>query len=134
MANVEHIAILKQGILAWNRWRQEHRSIASDLSGAYISESTLEWAIRSLGDPLFESADLRGIDLSHANLSHSVLKGANLMGANLQEANLIGANLRRAHLRSANLRNAKLNQVNFTLANLSKSNIEGALIWETVFC
>jgi uncharacterized protein YjbI with pentapeptide repeats len=55
------------------------------------------------------------------------------MCANLHEANLISANIRRTYLRSANLRNARLNQVNFTLANLSKSNIEGALIWETVF-
>jgi hypothetical protein len=132
VANPEHLAILKQGVEVWNRWRAGNQEIEPDLSGAYLSESSLEWAIGFLGNPLFENADLRGVDFSRADLNHAVLKGANLNGANLRACDLIGANLRRTDLRSANLRYAKLNQVNFTLANLSKADLEKAMFWETV--
>jgi len=132
MANPEHLAILQRGVDEWNRWRASSPEVKADLSGAYLSESSIEWAIAFLGDPLFENADLRGIDFSRADLNHAVLKGANLKGANLRACHLIGANLRRADLRSANLKYAKLNQVNFTLANLSKADLEKAMFWETV--
>ena len=56
MANEEHLAILRQGVEAWNAWRGEHRDASPDLSeanlngvvlgganlsGAYLSETTL---------------------------------------------------------------------------------------------
>jgi len=108
MANPEHLAILGRGVEEWNRWRVSNQEVKPDLSGAYLSESSLEWAIAFLGDPLFENADLRGVDFSRADLNHAVLKGANLKGANLRACHLIGANLRRADLRSANLKYAKV--------------------------
>src|SRR6266436_1490486 len=37
MANQEHVAILKQGVEAWNMWRREHPDIQPDLSfGCFI--------------------------------------------------------------------------------------------------
>jgi hypothetical protein len=71
MANEEHLKILRQGVAAWNRWREEHRDIAPNL--VY--------------------ADLRGAHLEGGDLSRADLFGANLPRANLLGANLLGANL-----------------------------------------
>src|SRR5262244_492414 len=85
MANNEHVAILKQGVKAWNAWRRENPDIRPDLS----------------------NADLRGADLSGANLREAFLFKANLGSADLVEANLrdhadlSGADLARANLREA---------------------------------
>ena len=61
MANEEHLKILKQGVKAWNLWREENPNISPDLSGAYLS----------------------GADLSRANLIGADLSVADLRGANL---------------------------------------------------
>jgi len=53
MANDEHVAMLKQGVAAWNAWRRENPHIRPNLSGA---------------------------NLRKANLSEADLSGANLMG------------------------------------------------------
>jgi len=71
MANKEHLARLKQGVEAWNQWREANLPVQPDLS----------------------MANLRGADLSRANLSRAQLIGANLQGATLVETNLEGANL-----------------------------------------
>jgi len=47
MANPEHLAKLKEGVEAWNQWREEHRGIYADLI----------------------NVDLSNVDLSGANLS-----------------------------------------------------------------
>ncbi len=47
MANEEHVALLKQGVDAWNAWRRENPDIRPALSGA----------------------DLHGADLRRADLS-----------------------------------------------------------------
>ncbi len=47
MANPEHLDLLTQGVEQWNTWRQKHRDVRADLSGANLS----------------------GADLSRANLS-----------------------------------------------------------------
>lgn len=46
MANREHLEILKQGVEAWNKWRQEHLEIQpnfidADLNGAELSDFNL---------------------------------------------------------------------------------------------
>jgi hypothetical protein len=101
MANEEHLAILKQGVKVWNRWREENPSILPDLSTAYISRVDLSEANLS-GAKLFEAnlsqtnlnlADLRGAHLDRADLSRANLSGADLSGTNLSEANLYRADL-----------------------------------------
>jgi uncharacterized protein YjbI with pentapeptide repeats len=87
MANDEHVAILKQGVDAWNKWRDENPDIRyPDLSGA----------------------DLSGADLSAANLTDAYLMGANLSRANLARADLSRANLFWACLNHADLTGADL--------------------------
>ena len=119
MANDEHVALLKQGVAAWNAWRDENPDIRPDLSGANLSEADLSGANLS-------GADLRGANLSGANLSGANLSGANLSGANLSEANLSGANLSGANLSGANLIGANLSGANLSEANLSGANLSGA--------
>jgi hypothetical protein len=96
MANDEHVALLKQGVAAWNAWRRENPDVRPNLSEVYL------WGADLSG------ADLSGADLSGANLTHANLNRANLNGAilekavleyvDLMEANLSGADLSRAWL------------------------------------
>src|SRR5262245_39204736 len=42
MANNEHVAILKQGVKAWNRWRKEQAGVLPDLQGAKLNGAKLK--------------------------------------------------------------------------------------------
>jgi uncharacterized protein YjbI with pentapeptide repeats len=63
MANDEHVAMLKQGVDAWNAWRRENPDIRPDLSAANLT-----------------GADLSGADLTRANLTRADLEGAEPLG------------------------------------------------------
>ena len=41
MADQQHLAVLKQGVAAWNTWRRQHPEILPDLSEADLSEADL---------------------------------------------------------------------------------------------
>lgn len=121
MADKEHLALLKNGVKTWNRWRLENEDATPNLSEANLSETNLTGT--NLSGTNLSEANLSGANLSEANLS-----GANLSGANLAEANLTGGNLRkadlsRAALRGANLRKADLSRATLTEANLSTGGI-----------
>jgi uncharacterized protein YjbI with pentapeptide repeats len=154
MANPEHLEILKQGVEAWNEWRQAHLRIAPDLRHANLHSANLIGANLSLTDLTFanlSSADLgrahlRRADCGHADLSRAHLGRADLIGADLRdallkdsdlgEANLVGANLigadlggarlGGAQLGSADLRDADLRQADFSSANLSRADFSFA--------
>jgi uncharacterized protein YjbI with pentapeptide repeats len=102
MANEEHVAQVKKGVVSWNAWREENPEI------------------RALDEP---NLILRGPDLSRANLS-----GADLGGANLREAHLYGAHLIRANLREADLYGADLGGADLRVADLSRANLSGAYL------
>jgi hypothetical protein len=68
VANNEHLALLRQGSVIWNEWRERNSANPPDLSVADLS-----------------GADLSGADLSGANLSGADLSGAILSGAFLLE-------------------------------------------------
>jgi uncharacterized protein YjbI with pentapeptide repeats len=55
MADQQHVALLKQGVDVWNRWKQEHQQIQPDFTGAHLT-----------------GADLQGADLTGANLTNTV--------------------------------------------------------------
>jgi uncharacterized protein YjbI with pentapeptide repeats len=146
MANEEHLAILRQGVEAWNQWRGENRKIMPDLnmadlrgaslsgvdlSGACLMNATLDMAI--LDGANFSQAYLHGANLSRACLSESCLMDATLDGATLERANLRlaylhGANLRKAHLRSTDLTGAHLWRANLSGADFSGANLCGAYL------
>lgn len=144
MANPEHLKILKQGVEAWNKWREENPDIKpdlsqADLSGANLSEAFFGTADLSaanlseadLSEAFLEEADLTGADLSGAKLSRAILTGANLSRAILTGAKLVSTDLRGAHICEANLSGAQTWEVNLhgaTLdaAFLSATDLSGA--------
>lgn len=86
MANPEHLAIMKQGVEVWNRWRAEHRDALPDLSGAELAGSDLSGA--ELHDANLYKADLRTCRLIRADLLNANLERAKLGGADLSEASI----------------------------------------------
>ena len=119
MANKKHLAQLRQGNVAWNRWRDENWEIQPDLSGAHLSGAHLS------------GAHLSGAHLSGANLSEAYLSEANLSGANLLQTNLSRAHLCEADLHRANLSEANLFQTHLSRANLSETNLLRADLLQT---
>jgi len=138
-ANKQHLALLKKGTAAWNRWRESNPEIrpklyrmdlsslgypdlkGANLSGANLTEAQLQKA-NLVGANLFD-CDLSGADLSGANLSKADLSRANLKSANLSDAWLVSANLRWANLSGANLKGANLNEANLKQTNLSEADL-----------
>jgi len=153
VANPEHVAKLKEGVEAWNAWRNANPQIrpylseanlaGANLSGANLSQANLvranlrradlSGANLSQANPVRANlfrANLFGANLFRANLSEADLSEANLFGAGLSEANLIGADLSSAHLIGANLSvtnlfKADLSRANLSGANLSQANLDG---------
>ena len=103
MANDEHIAKLKEGVAAWNAWREENPDTRPDLDGA----------------------NLGGLNLMSANL-----KGANIQGADLTTAILCWAKLCAANLSGANLSGALLTEADLTDADLTGCRVYGASAWD----
>jgi Pentapeptide repeats (8 copies) len=129
MANDEHVALLKQGVAAWNAWRDENPDIRPDLSGAnfdraFLGGADLSWA--DLSDAWLGQADLSGANLSGAKLYGANLGRANLGGADLYGAFLDGAKLGTACLRKANLSRAFLTKANLIDADLAGADLTGA--------
>ena len=125
MANPEHLDILKQGVKAWNTWREKNRSVFPDLSRADLGVAILSNADLT-GANLFQ-ADLTMANLTGANLTMAKLILAGLPGADLTMANLTGANLEGAHLEKANLRFANLTGV----TDLTQPQLNQACVDET---
>ena len=119
MANEEHLARLTQGVEAWNAWRNEHRAIQPDLSGADLMGARCRGA--DLSGVNLTRTDLRNADLSGVHLYGAELSGADLREANLDDADLMGARCRGAELSGANLTRAR-----FSGADLSGANLSGA--------
>ena len=103
MANVEHVAKLKEGVQAWNAWWYQN------------------WSVRVLHKMNLEGADFEG-----ANLKGMDLVGAHLYKADLREADLSRANLARAYLFGADFTKASLGGANFAEADLDRANFTGA--------
>jgi hypothetical protein len=131
MTNPEHLAKLKEGVKAWNAWRDTNAKTRPDLSGADLSGTNLRRAnLRgaNLGGADFRETYLHGADLSEADLA-----GANLLVADLTQADLVGANLARAILAGANLREGRLHLANLTEADLTEADLTGANIGLSIF-
>jgi uncharacterized protein YjbI with pentapeptide repeats len=148
MANPEHLAKFKEGVEAWNQWRDEtlkdnHRTSAdlreADLSGAHLSGLPLTHVnlyganLRkvNLNSAVLMGADLRRADLTDADLSNAELLGAHLFSAKLRGANLCGARLLGADLGKADLREANLTKASLMNARLSQTNVHKAILKET---
>jgi uncharacterized protein YjbI with pentapeptide repeats len=130
MANDEHVELLKQGVAAWNAWRDENPDIRPDLQGANLSEANLNRANlmeADLSEANLTKADLSGAKLFGVDLFRANLSGADLSGADLSgQANLLGADLSGANLQSAQLDSATLCGVDLLNADLRRANLFGA--------
>lgn len=91
MAAEAHLAVLKQGVGAWNEWRTTHADTRTDLSNV---------SLRGLN---LAKVDLTGADLRNTDLRGTVLSDATLIGTNLMSANFFKAALDGADLSGANL-------------------------------
>jgi hypothetical protein len=150
MANQEHLAIFKQGVEVWNKWRKEHPNIRPDLSKIGLIEafhiqhhhhdlrSELEkydqnGVILQLVQQLFKEEkqeilsqiNLWEVDLSRTDLSGASFSEVDLSGGRLDEANLNGVNFEKVNLSEASLISANLSG-NFSNANLHRADLSGA--------
>jgi len=136
MANVEHLAILKQGVEVWNKWRLENPNIRPDLWEANLKDTDLRGF--NLANATFFQADLYETDFRNADLRNVCFFGASLYNSNFQEADLRGSDLSRVEIYNvdfseANLSNTNLSETNvqhgcsgrvyFIKTNLSKANL-----------
>jgi TIR domain-containing protein/pentapeptide repeat protein len=136
MANEEHLARLKQGVDAWNQWRNKSGGTVPDLSRANLDGA-------DLFDVDFHGVDLHGANLDAANLSRANLHGADLHdadlrvatlhGAILDRANLYGTDFHGADLRGASLREATLHGADLHGADLRRASLREAHIAMTQF-
>ena len=133
MANQEHLDKLREGVEAWNQWRQEHPEIQPDLANANSNHANLVGA--NLSHTYLGGVDFSFANLQNANLSGSALRGvdftvANLSGANLSSTNLWDTNFMRsgpgpAICDSANFSNSELGGVDLSHVSLSKAIFNG---------
>jgi hypothetical protein len=87
MVNQEQLdRLLKQGVVAWNKWRVENVGVQIFL----------------------KAANLRGADLDGADLYDADLRGADLAGANLRNADLRNADLEDAIIEYTRIGNVDL--------------------------
>jgi len=134
MANEEHLAILRQGVTAWNAWRLENPAVRPDLSRADLEGADLSRANLNIsnlrGADLFTTdlhgANLNGAELAEANLTEAKLSGATLIAVDLSGVNLSRADLSHADLFKANLISATLIGANLSNAELIGTNLSGA--------
>ncbi len=81
MANEEHLAILKQGVEAWNEWRELNKDVRPELANAELGRANLRGANLSDADlgsalliaSIFNSANLAGADFSRAATAYTVI-------------------------------------------------------------
>lgn len=134
MANGEHLALLKQGVDAWNQWKANNPDIRPNLSfatgkGIIIRDAKLSGVDLSRADLSradLSRADLIGANLREANFNEAYLSKAELIGADLSEADLSSADLIGANLIGTNLSGAKLNGADLSKANLRGTDLSGA--------
>ena len=126
MANSEHVKIIKQGVDAWNSWRERNEGSTPDLAwanliglnleGVNFSDVNLKLAFCRTTN--FSNADLRGSNLYGTNFQDSRLESAQMQNTNLEGANLIKAELKNANLEGANLKLAQLDNADCEGTNL----------------
>jgi uncharacterized protein YjbI with pentapeptide repeats len=131
MANPEHLARLKQGVEAWNRWRKDNRAVLPDLREANLKGADLSRA--NLSEANLDGAGLSGATLSEANVSGASISGSNLEAANLCGASLFSSDLSQVNLRAADLSRADVGGADLSGARLDGANLTGAKIGYTTF-
>ncbi|MGK7951792.1 MAG: pentapeptide repeat-containing protein [Xenococcaceae cyanobacterium] len=136
-ANSHHLAMLRKGVRAWNKWRDKNPHIIPQLSGIDLLDEkchdlsgyNLDYA--NLADVYgysisFENASLAEANLEGAKFNSTVFSGAYLAGANLKNVELDNVWLMKADLTQANLQEAYLRFANLENANMYMADLSGA--------
>jgi hypothetical protein len=126
MANPEHLAILKQGVEVWNRWRTANEDLETNLQSA-------ELAGMDLRGVNFYRTDLSSVNLAEADLSRAVFRGANALEANFRSSLLSGADFMHADITGSDLTRAGLINTSFVNAQLRAIEMSHCLTWWTTF-
>jgi uncharacterized protein YjbI with pentapeptide repeats len=135
VANNEHVALLREGAAAWNKWRVPNSGTSfqllekADLSGANLADANLNGADldgANLTDANLTQTDLSNARLFHANMARADLTRAVLIGAHMTHARLDSALLIAGNLSHAVLTDAKLAHADLTGARLTHADLTGA--------
>lgn len=129
--NPEHLEKLKNGVVAWNEWRQRYPEVTPALRLADLSEVDLSYA--NLAHVDFGRVKLIGSNLTQANLFQAEFFSADLRGANLHGADLRGAKFHNADLQEACLQDTDLFRADFIGTRLKKADFKNARCWTTAF-
>ena len=129
MANPEHVALLLEGVEAWNT-RREKDDFVPDLSRLNVhNEFQEKGRIDTDRQVRLNSINLSGAKLFGADLRHSLLFDANLSAADLTLSDLRGAHLDGADLSDADLTAAKIQCADLREAKLFRTNLAKAEPW-----
>lgn len=126
MPNEKYLALLRQGVDAWNKWREKNLTVEVILVEANLRGVNLKGA--NLDEVCLVKADFQGANLERANLREAELIGANLSYANLSGAFLLEANLNHANLTKASLQQTKLIETRALAANFTEVVLTGACL------
>lgn len=126
MGSDSHLARLKEGAAAWNKWRQQEPLVRPDLQGLSLTLAQKQWGETNGGPINFAHAVLHDADLRHATLIRGNLEGASLSGADLSSARLGQANLSDAVISGVCFDNADLADAIFRGADLRGADLRGA--------
>lgn len=124
MANPEQLRKLREGVAAWNQWRDKNPDIAIDFADADLRDVRISGV--NLTKANLHGCDLRDAVLENADLADVNLSGANLSGALLSAASFYGANLLHTNLTNVDAPNANFGDAIFTRTSVEYSNFTGA--------
>jgi uncharacterized protein YjbI with pentapeptide repeats len=131
MANEEQLAVLRQGVNVWNKWREQNSTTKIDLSGAALTGLNLAGA--DFKDARLNRADFRETNLERARLSLANLSRATLIGTSLNRANLKEARLAHTILMNASMRDADLSGAYLHKTVLALTDLAGAYLYNAHF-
>jgi hypothetical protein len=139
--NRNHFGILRQGVKAWNVWREAHPEIRPDLSGALLPDllaREINFTKTNLSRTIFYHADLARSMFIGANLHKTIFieaclnqcffSGTNLVGTSFNSASLQKANFMRSFLSEVDLSHADLGGADFRMTRLEQVNLEFAVL------
>jgi hypothetical protein len=113
MANPEHLAILKQGVEVWNKWRQDHPEIMPDLRSCDL-----------------QCKNSQGADFSHTDFTEADISNSLRMFSDFRQANCTYTVLSRTEFHEANLRQADLSSASASGTKFARAVFSGTrFIW-----
>jgi len=117
----EHLAILEEGVDAWNRWRAGHPDVRPAFTDLVLANRD------------FRGYDFRGTSFLRVLLNDSDLRGADCEGARFDESRLINVDLRQTRMKACSLLGATLSHAKLAGLDLTLTNFSDADCWDADF-